>query len=80
MRLAILLPPLATAEGVAEADRAATALREAGHDLVITTEDELRAAHPIPKPLELPADLLANLNGDLLQPRTDRAWRRKRTR
>lgn len=80
MKLAILLPPLATAEEVAEADRAAAALREEGHDLVITTEDELRAAHPIPEPLELPADLLANLNRDFPPPRTDRAWRRKRTR
>lgn len=76
MKLAILLPPVATAEQVAEADRVAAALREEGHDLVITTEAELRAAHPI----QLPADLLANLNRDFPPPRIDRAWRRKRIR
>ena len=80
MRLAILLPPVATAEQVAEADRVAAALRETGHDLVITTEAELRAAHPVADPFQLPADLLANLNRAFPPPRTDRAWRRKRTR
>ena len=79
MTLAILLPLLAAAEQVAEAER--DAMRKEGHEGTVTNEAEFRAAaRPIPDPLELPADLLADLHRDFPPPRTDRAWRRKRTR
>lgn len=81
MKLAILLPLLAAAEQVAEAERAAAALREHGHEGVITNEAELRAAaRQIPDRLEPLADLLADVQCDFPPPRSDRAWRRRRIR
>lgn len=81
VKLAILLPLLATADQTAEAERAAAVLREEGHEGTVTNEAEFRAAaRPTPDRLELHGDLLADLHRDFPPPRTDRAWRRRRIR
>lgn len=80
MKLTILLPLLAATEQAAKAKRAA-ALREHGHEGVITNEaDPWAAARPAPEPPAPYNDLLADMRLDFPSPRSDHAWRRRRNR